>query len=126
MSDADPLYSVTFTKPLRLARLDWREGTAAMSDEDFRETLQVFAEAALQHKATRLVVDVRLFRYRPSKEILEWRDDVTVAKYNRAGAKRLAWIRSGDVPSMKPASLQKSYEDRYFSSEDEALAWVTG
>ena len=125
MSEAEPLYSISFTKPLGLAHLDWRAGTAAMTDEDFRETLEVFAEAALQHKASQLVIDVRLFRHRPSKEILAWRDEVTVAKYNRAGVRRLAWIWPGDVPSMKPSSLKKTYEDRYFASEDEALAWVT-
>jgi hypothetical protein len=96
-----------------------------MTDEDFRETLEVFAESAMQHRASRLVIDVRKFKHRPSQEILAWRDDVTVGKYNTAGVRKLAWIWPGDVSSMKPASGKKRYEDRYFSTEDEALAWVT-
>ena len=59
-------------------------GTEGMDDEDFRQTLEVFAECALQHSASKLIIDVREFRHRPSAEILAWRDEVTVPKYNRA------------------------------------------
>ena len=95
-----------------------------MTDEDFRETLEVFAESARQHGAKRLVIDVREFKHRPSPEILAWRDAVTVRKYNQGGAKRQVWIWPGDVSSMKPSSDGKSYAEKYCSSEDEALAWV--
>ena len=121
----EPMYSISYHKPEQLVRLTWLAGTAGMTDEDFRETLEVFAESALQHRAKRLVIDVREFSHRPSKEILAWRDEVTVAKYNQAGANRQAWIWPGDVSSMKPSSEGRSYSERYFADEDEALAWVT-
>ena len=95
-----------------------------MSDEDLRQTLEVCAESALQHHVKRLVIDVRKFKSRPSKEILAWRDQVTVPKYNRAGAKRQVWIWPGHVSSMKPSSDGREYDERYFSNEHEALAWV--
>jgi len=44
-----------------------------------------------------------------------------VAKYNNAGIRRQAWIWPGDVSSMKPSSDGRSYEERYFSSENDAL-----
>ena len=126
MTMAAPMYSITWHKPQRLLRLTWLAGTEGMTDEDFRETLQVFADGAVQHRATRLVIDVREFRHKPSKEILAWRDQVTVAKYNQVGAERQAWIWPGDVSGMKPSSAGRRYEERYFSTEEEALAWVTG
>lgn len=121
-----PMYSITYQKPEKLIRLTWQEGTRGMTDEDFRETLEVFSESALRHHATRAVIDVREFHHRPSKEILEWRDRTTVAKYNQAGIRRQVWIWPGDTSSMKPSSEKRSYEERYFSKEDDALAWVMG
>ena len=121
MSD---LYAITWHKPTKLLRLTWLAGTKEMTDEDFRETLEVFADGAIHHRAERLVIDVREFAHRPSKDILAWRDSVTVPKYNRAGVKRQAWIWPGDVSSMKPSSAARNYDERYFSSEGDALAWV--
>jgi hypothetical protein len=59
------MYSITWHKPERLLRLTWLGGTEGMTDEDFRETLEVFADGALYHKATRLLIDVRQFKHRP-------------------------------------------------------------
>jgi hypothetical protein len=124
MTMSTPMYAITWHKPEKQLRLTWLEGTEGMTDEDFRETLEVFADAAIHHGAVRLVIDVRQFKHRPSKEVLAWRDRVTVPKYNRAGVKRQAWIWPGDVSSMKPSSEARSYEERYFSTEDAALAWL--
>ena len=120
----EPMYSISYHKPKKFVRLTWLDGTAGMKDEDFKQTLEVFAESALQHGAERLLIDVRQFRHRPSKEVIDWRDEAIVPKYNRGGARKLAWIWPGDVSSMKPDSKGKSYKDVYFSSEEEALAWL--
>ena len=88
------------------------------------ETLEAFAESALQHRAQRLMIDVREFKHRPSAEILAWRDDVTVGKYNLAGVKKLVWVWPGNIPSNMPASQKAKYENRYCSTEAEALAWI--
>ena len=124
MNVTNPMYSITWHKPEKLLRLTWLEGTEGMTDEDFRETLEVFADSAIQHRAARLVIDVRHFRHRPSPEVLKWRERVTVPKYNKAGIKRQAWIWPGDVSGMNPSTHSGSYEERYFSTEEEALAWL--
>jgi hypothetical protein len=124
MIDSAPMYSISYHKPERLVRLTWLPGTAGMTDQDFKETLEVFAESALQHHAQRLIIDVREFKHRPSGEILAWRDEVTVGKYNRAGVRKLVWVWPGDVPSNMPTSANAKYDNRYCSTEAEALAWV--
>lgn len=126
MIDGAPMYSISYYKPEALVRLTWLAGTVGMTDQDFKETLEAFAESALQHHAQRLIIDVREFKHRPSAEILAWRDDVTVGKYNRAGVKRLVWVWPGNTPSNKPTSGNAHYENRYCSTEAEALAWVLG
>lgn len=119
-----PMYAISWQKPEKLARLTWLGGTEGMTDEDFRETLEVFAEAGFQHRARRLVIDVREFKHRPSAEILAWRDSVTVRKYDKAGVQKLVWIWPGDVSNMNPSSAGGRYKERYFSMEEDAIAWV--
>lgn len=125
MIEAAPMYLITYHKPERLVRLTWLAGTAGMTDQDFKETLEAFAESALQHRAQRLIIDVLEFKHRPSEEVLAWRDEVTVAKYNRAGVKKVAWVWPEPIPSNKPTSQNDKFENRYFGTETEALAWVT-
>jgi len=124
MNSNVPMYMISWSKPEELLRLTWLSGTAGMTDEDFRQTLEVFADGAIHHGAKRLIIDVRDFKHRPSAEILAWRDRVTVGKYNRAGVERQAWIWPGDVSSGKPTSENKNYAERYFSTEEEALSWI--
>lgn len=124
MVDSTAMYSISYHKPEKLVRLTWLAGTAGMTDQDFKETLEAFAESALQHRAQRLMIDVREFKHRPSAEILAWRDDVTVGKYNLAGVKKLVWVWPGNIPSNMPASQKAKYENRYCSTEAEALAWI--
>ena len=125
MTDRAPIYSMTYHKPERLVRLTWLAGTAGMTDQDFKETVETFAESALQHKARGLLIDVREFKHRPSPEIAAWRDEVVVPKYNRAGVKKIAWVWPGNAPSNQPASEKEKFENRYFATEAEALAWVS-
>jgi hypothetical protein len=124
MMDSTAMYSISYHKPEKLVRLTWLAGTAGMTDQDFKETLEAFAESALQHRAQRLMIDVRQFKHRPSTEILAWRDDVTVGKYNLAGVKKLVWVWPGNIPSNMPSSQKAKYENRYCSTEVEALAWI--
>ena len=124
MMDSTAMYSISYHKPEKLVRLTWLAGTAGMTDQDFKETLEAFAESALQHRAQRLIIDVRQFKHRPSTEILAWRDDVTVGKYNLAGVKKRVWVWPGNIPSNMPTSQKAKYENRYCSTEVEALAWI--
>lgn len=124
MELSEPLHAISWHKPERLLILTWLEGTDGMDDEDFRDTLESFADAAIHHRAQRLIIDVREFQHRPSPEILQWRDEVTVEKYHEAGVARLAWIWPGDVSGMNPSSDNQNYAEMYHSSEPEAVAWV--
>jgi hypothetical protein len=125
MTSGAPMYLISYHKPERLVRLTWLAGTAGMTDLDFKEALEAFAESALQHRAQRLIIDVREFKFRPSAEVSAWRDDVTVSKYNRAGVKMIAWVWPGTTPSNGPTSKNDRFENRYFATEAEAVTWIT-
>jgi hypothetical protein len=123
MSTSATLYSIRYQKPRKFVALTWLAGTADMTDQDFKEALEVFAEGALQHHAERLMIDMREFRGRPGAAVLTWRDEVIVPKYNRAGVKKVAWVWPGERGEMAEGEGTQ-YTNRYFSSEDEALAWL--
>jgi len=40
MMDSAPMYSISYHKPERLVRLTWLVGTAGMTNQDFKETLE--------------------------------------------------------------------------------------
>lgn len=121
---SQPMYSISYYKAENFVRLTWLAGTEGMTDENFKETLEVFAESALQHHANRLMIDVREFRHRPSAEISTWRDKVIVPKYIRAGVKKIAWLWPGSMAKTMPPYTETRYENRNCSTEKEALAWV--
>src|SRR5215469_279830 len=88
MALAERVYSISYFKTERLVELTWLPGTQQMTDQDFKEALCVFAEGALQHRASRLIIDMRQFMARPSAEVGVWRDELIVPKYEKAGVKR--------------------------------------
>ena len=53
MALAERVYSISYFKTERLVELTWLPGTQHMTDQDFKEALCVFAEGALQHRASR-------------------------------------------------------------------------
>jgi hypothetical protein len=117
------MYSIRYQKPGKFVALTWSAGTADMTDQDFKEALEVFAEGALQHHAERLMIDMTEFRGRPGAAVLTWRDEVIVPKYNSAGVKKVAWVWPGEHGETATGDGSQ-YTNRYFSSEDEALAWL--
>jgi hypothetical protein len=123
MIASEPMYTIRYHKPEKFVCLTWLPGTAGMTDQDFREALEVFAEGALRHRAERLMIDVTEFRARPSAAVMTWRDQVIVPKYNQAGVKKVAWVWPGEPGDMATGEGTQ-YTNRYFSTEDAALAWI--
>jgi hypothetical protein len=121
MALSERVYSIHHFKTERLVELTWLPGTKGMTDQDFKEDLIVFAEAALQHRASRLIIDMRQFMGRPSEEVGAWRDDVIVPKYEKAGVKKIAWIWPG--VSSDETGTGAAYQQRYFEGRDEAVNW---
>jgi len=121
MAVSERVYSMNYFKTERLVELTWLPGTKGMTDQDFKEDLLVFAEAALQHRASRLIIDMRQFMGQPSAEVGAWRDDVIVPMYEKAGVKKIAWIWPG--VSADETGTGAAYQQRYFEARDEAFKW---
>jgi hypothetical protein len=122
MAISERVYSLHHFRTESIVELTWLPGTQGMTDQDFKEDLNVFAEAALQHRAKNLIIDMRQFMGRPSEEVGTWRDDVIVPKYVKAGVKKIAWIWPG-VPA-DAMGEGAAYQQRYFDGRDEAINWL--
>jgi hypothetical protein len=121
MTLGERVYAINYFKTESIVELTWLPGTQGMTDQDFKEDLNVFAEAALQHRAKRLIIDMRQFMGRPSADVGAWRDDVIVPKYEKAGVKKIAWIWPG--MSADEMGEGAAYQQRYFAARDEAIDW---
>jgi hypothetical protein len=62
-----------------------------MSDDDFKEALELFADFASEHKAKGLLVDVRQFGHTMTPELGARRDQVIVPKYNSTGVRKFVY-----------------------------------
>jgi hypothetical protein len=121
MKLAGGYYSINYFKTEGLVELTWLPGTQDMTDQDFKQSLCVFTEGALQPRAKRLIIDMRQFKGRPTAEVGAWRDDVIVPKYEKAGVKKIAWIWPG--VSGDEMGEGAAYQQRYFATRDEAINW---
>jgi len=71
---------------------------------------------------------VREFRYKPSPNLGNWRDDVISPRYVKARVKKFAYVApQGMLEKMKGAmhGRERGFEEDYFASEAEALKWLT-
>jgi len=57
----------------QLLELKWLEGSASMTDEDFRSWLDRFSAEAERRRQPHLVINVREFRHRPGPDVAAWR-----------------------------------------------------
>ena len=101
--------------------LRWTPATAAMTDADFKDALEAFADLAEGRRARNLLVDVCNFRHEMGEALGVWRREAIVPRYNRAGIRKFAYVVPGaGGPSSGPG---EDFETRAFDNEDAALAW---
>ena len=108
------------------SRLDlvWLDGSAEMSDDDFKAHLSRLAEAGEMHRAKHVVVDVRAFRHQPGPGIMGWRDAEIIPRYNRAGIEKFAFLLPSGAPE-RPAAPEgpAEFPTGWFNRETSMDAW---
>lgn len=122
-------YDLDFDAQTGLLRFLWKEKTAAMTDDDFRNGLRHFALVAFKHEASRLCVDLRGFRHRPAEETMSWRGQEITPLYHLLGVERFAYILPegapappADAPEQNPG---ENFKTRYFAKPEDAAAWIS-
>jgi len=125
----DTFFQVSWDGKTRVIRIDWKEATASMNDEDFKSELDLFAGLVEERKARGILVDLEQFRHRPSSDLQPWRVKNISTRYAAAGVKRFAFLFPPGAqvpPMMNQSSPGESFETRAFNSVDEATKWLIG
>lgn len=91
--------------------MEWLEGSAGMTDNDFMRSMERYAAFAEERRAPNMLVDVTRFRHSPGEHVGAWRDEHIIPRYNAAGVKRFAFlvppeasgtVEAGGQPEMEP------------------------
>jgi hypothetical protein len=125
-----PYYTFVYDEGRRLLRFDWTPATEKMQVHDYLEAIHNYAGFALDVPTKNLLVDLREFRFQPPASLGNWRDEVVSPRYVKAGVRKLAYIAPpGLLERMKSApdeyKHKRGFEEGYFGSEAEALAWLS-
>ncbi len=106
--------------------LHWLEGTAGMSDEDFRRWLTLFAAHGEQVKPTNMLIDATKFQFAvDGASTGPWRDENIIPRYNSAGVQKMAFLLpEGAAPGSEPAPEgPANFPTAYFDTAADVQAW---
>jgi hypothetical protein len=123
----DNFLKVLWDENARIIRIDWKEATSSMTDEDFKAALTLFAGHVEHKKARGILVDVSRFRHKPGPEVMPWRVKNISNRYAAAGVKRQAFLfpKGAQMPPMR-SSPEEKFLTETFDDVQKAEAWLTG
>ncbi len=64
---------ILWDEKTRIIGIDWKDTTSAMTDDEFRAELTLFAGHGEKKKAPGILVDVTKFRHKMAPDVQKWR-----------------------------------------------------
>ena len=114
----------------RTLEMTWLPTTRGMTDDGFKESLDLLAAAGERVRPQFMIIDSTEFLSRPSDEALAWRDRHIIPRYNAAGVTKFAmlWpegmpgtVESGAKPAPEPGA---NFPTGWFSARDRLHQWL--
>ncbi|HKE29333.1 MAG TPA: hypothetical protein VKB88_43580 [Bryobacteraceae bacterium] len=124
----DDYLRVMWDDDTRVTSIDWKEATSAMTDEDFKTELELFAGLVERKKAQGILVDVAHFRHKMGPEVQEWRLKNISGRYFAAGVRRFAFLFPAGAsvpPAMNESAPGENFVTRAFNDPKKAMTWLT-
>jgi hypothetical protein len=112
-----------------ILELEWLEASADMTDDDFKRSMQRYAELAYEHSTPYLLVDVTNFRHSMGESVGAWRDEHVIPAYNAARVEKFAFllpagapgtVEDGNAPAKEPPG---EFPTGYFTDRRNILDW---
>jgi hypothetical protein len=110
----------------RMLELKWLDGSASMTDDDFKAWLDRFSIEAETRGQPFLVINVRQFHHRPGPEIAAWRDEHVIPRYNRAEVTKFAFLLPEGSPGAAGSPAPEppgNFPTGYFDTPAKIEAW---
>ena len=111
--------------------LKWDASTRSMTDDGFKQTLQILADQGLKVRPRFMIIDSTEFFHRPGEDTLAWRDEHIVPLYNDAGIEKFAFLTT----TAMPGTVEKGGEPKpdgpatfptaWFETKERLYAWLT-
>jgi hypothetical protein len=114
-----------------ILELRWLPSTTEMTDDDFKTTLELFAEHAERAGPPLLLIDATEFRHRFGEGVMAWRDRQIIPRYNASGTRRFAFHVPEGFPEAMEAGGQPvvdgpaSFPTAWFTVRQHALDWLS-
>ena len=121
------LYTFELIEDGQILLFKWSDQTEHMTIEDYQEALHNYAGFGAEYRVSAMLVDVRNFKYRMTPQLGIWRDEAISPRYTKFGLKKFGYIVPlGVVAKMKDTMTKvvRTFEEEYFESEAEVIAWL--
>ena len=114
----------------RTVELRWLPTTRDMTDEGFKDTLDLLASAGERLRPQFMLIDATEFQHQLGEGVLAWRDEKIIPRYSSAGVMKFAFlvpdgapgtVESGGTPSVEGMA---SFPTGWFSTRERAYQWL--
>jgi hypothetical protein len=125
----DRFLKISWEAKVRIISIDWKDSTASMTGEEFKQEFTLFAGHVEKKHAGGILVDVSKFHHKPDPEFMPWRVKNISNRYTAAGVKREAFLfpKGAQIPpTMNQLAPGEEFLTRGFDNPEEATAWLTG
>lgn len=122
---------ISYYSEWKALELKWAGTTRSMSDDGFKETLQLLADQGLTFRPASMIVDATEFFHELDEGTLPWRDEHIVPLYNQAGVQKFAFLVSEGAPGTVEKGAQPApdgpaaFPTGWFETRDRMYAWLT-
>lgn len=111
-------------KTEQVLALKWKDTTAKMTDQDFKDTLTELAKVAAKNQTPYLVIDTLNFKHQfeDVQATMGWRAQNIIPQYKSAGVVKEAFL----IPEGAP-KIQAEHDDLKtdsFTSDDDIKNWL--
>lgn len=122
---SDAFARLEYDDSLKCLELIWLDGTADMSDEDYRRWLETFALKGEEFGTSFMLIDGRSFKHEMTSELSAWRQEVIIPMCNSSGVRKFAFllpeVAESDTEPRPEAGAE--FPTAYFDSRDQIEAW---
>jgi hypothetical protein len=122
--------TITYHSEWKTMELKWEQTTRSMSDDGFRQTLQLLADEGLKFRPAYMIIDATEFFHNVAEGTFAWRNQHIIPLYNQAGIQKFAFLVTDQAPGTVEKGAEPapdgpaSFPTGWFESRDKMYAWL--
>ena len=123
--------TITYHTQWKTVELKWEPATRSMSDDGFRQTLQLLADECLELHPDFVIIDATEFFHSVADSTFDWRNEHIIPLYNQAGFKKFAFLVTAQAPGTVEKGAQPApdgpadFPTAWFETRERLYAWLT-